>query len=83
MTQVATTTAIIREEKFASLAGMGEAALSTASHEMTRTMVTSTATRKETRYVCETGKDHLVRAVSRTGSVLAALLTVCLRIMMR
>ena len=59
---------------------MDQAALGTASRGMTRIMDTSTVTSMETRYVCETGKGHLARAASKTGSVRAVLRTVCLRI---
>ena len=47
---------------------------------MTRIMDTSTVIRRGTSYVCETGKGHLARAASKTGSVRVALRTVCLRI---
>jgi len=80
MTRVDTTPVTSWVEKSVILVGLEQAALGTASRGMTHSMVTFIATSGGTRDVCETGKGQLVRAASKTGSVLAALPTVCPRI---
>ena len=79
MTRAGTTPVITKVKRFASLVGLEAAALDTASPGMTRSLGTSTVIRTETKDVCKTGRDHLVRTASKTGSVQAVPHTVCLK----
>lgn len=82
MTQADTTRVTTREGRFAGNIGMEVAALGGVSREMIHLTVTSTATNRETRYAYPVMKGLIVRDAWKTGSVPAALRTVCLKIVM-